>query len=81
MSLLTSSNPKGSKPVPVAFPTASQNPSELAAVVSYWDDYIEWGRIEVKLAFRVLLQASSEVFNVGTGVGRETDVLITLCFT
>ena len=58
-----------------------QHPSELAAVVSFRDDDIMWGRIEVKLAFKALLQASSEVFNVGTDVGRETDVLINLCFT
>jgi len=25
-----------------------QNPSELAAVVSFRDDYIKWGRIEVR---------------------------------
>ena len=54
---------------------------ESARAVSFRDDDIKWGRIEVKLAFRVLLQASSGVFNVGTNVGRGTDVLITLCFT
>ena len=53
----------------------------LLAIVSFHNDDIKWGRIEVKLAFRALLQASSGVFNVGTNVGRETDVLITLCFT
>ena len=31
----------------VAFPTGTQNPSELAAVVSFRDDYTKWRRIEV----------------------------------
>jgi len=60
--------------------TEVQNPSEPAAVVSFRDDDIKWGRIEVKLAFRALLQASSGVFNVGTNVGRGTEVSITYCF-
>jgi len=57
-----------------------QNPSSLTAVVSCCDDGKKWGRIEVKLAFRALLQASSGVFNVGTNVGRGTEVSITYCF-
>ena len=34
--------------------TALQNPSEPAAVVSFRDDYIKWGRIEVSWWGRVL---------------------------
>ena len=47
LSLLTSSDAQDQKPVPVAFPTAPQNPSELAAVVSFRDDGRNRGRIEV----------------------------------
>jgi hypothetical protein len=32
---------------PLRTTTALQNPSELAAVVSFRDDDIKWGRIEV----------------------------------
>jgi len=34
--------------------TGTQNPSGLAAVVSFGDDYIKWGRIEVSWWGRVL---------------------------
>ena len=47
LSLLTSSDAQDQKPVPVAFPTAPQNRSELAAVVSFRDDGRNRGRIEV----------------------------------
>jgi len=56
--------------------TGVQNPSELEAVVSFRDDDRKWEGIEVKLAFRALLQSPSGDFNVG----RETEVSITYCF-
>ena len=34
--------------------TEVQNPSELAAVVSFRDDYIKWGRIEVSWWVKIL---------------------------
>ena len=41
-------NTPGHMPVPGAFPTGLQNPSELEANVSFHDDYIKWGRIDVR---------------------------------
>ena len=41
--------------------TGMQNPSELAAVVSFRDDYIKWGRIEVSWWVRVLCGSHRKV--------------------